>query len=108
MPDFAPKNGRAEIINLLGERDWKPWWARNLTAAENAAVDEFLEYEPDVDQAWEDCLVDVKPCEQCGSLLAWWNPYGQQRCLRCDPPLKAIELLRWRRERAEEENGRAS
>lgn len=34
-----------------------------------------------------------EPCPQCGGLMFWWNPWGERRCLACDPPTRAIEVL---------------
>ena len=35
-----------------------------------------------------------EPCERCGTLELWQNALGRWRCLRCDPPERAIRLLR--------------
>ena len=42
------------------------------------------------------------PCPQCGSLELWETMSGRWRCMKCDPPERAIRLLekveriRWR------------
>ncbi len=34
------------------------------------------------------------PCPACGSMELWENPLGDWRCMACDPPTKAIQLLK--------------
>ena len=42
---------------------------------------------------WEDDVEPDDPCPGCGGLLFWWNAWGDQRCMACDPPTTAIRLL---------------
>jgi hypothetical protein len=44
--------------------------------------------------AWEDCFDPPDPCPNCGGLLCWWTLLGNQRCLVCDPPVKAMGALK--------------
>ncbi len=92
---------KAEIMEVVGKRDWRPWWSDRLTVAENASVDEFMCYPPDefvADKDWESGPVGIEPCTACGCLPAWWDGWGNKRCLKCDPPLQAIRLLKRKRE----------
>ena len=33
------------------------------------------------------------PCPRCGGLAAWETITGRWRCMKCDPPTKAIKVL---------------
>jgi hypothetical protein len=35
----------------------------------------------------------VTACKRCGSLELWWNGHGETRCLWCNPPTAAMNLL---------------
>ena len=41
-----------------------------------------------------DCIDpdDLDPCPKCGTLELWQTLFGNWRCLRCDPPIKAQRL----------------
>ena len=36
---------------------------------------------------------EPKPCGQCGSLELWQTMTGRWRCMKCDPPTRALEAL---------------
>ena len=61
---------------------------------------QLVERQPDVaapalgPDGWpEDSVEPGDPCASCGSLLFWWNPLGDRRCMACDGPSTAIRLL---------------
>jgi len=47
---------------------------------------------------WDHCADPSPPRPACNGLAWWWNPWGERRCVVCDPPTRAIRTL----ERAEE------
>ncbi len=85
----------------------------NSPASVDAAVGHHLEYRDDlatdddllgnngtfdevvdtVDLWPGDDTVDLSPCESCGGLDLWETLTERWRCLRCDPPTKAIKTL---------------
>jgi len=78
---------KASLLQLIPEPRERPaWWVDHLTDAQNEAVDEFMA-RPAIEDSI--AIIDVTPCGRCDSLLAWWDAWGSQHCLRCDPPLKA-------------------
>ena len=88
---------KAEILDLVAARDWKPWWDKSLSAVENMAVDDFMRIGDDgpvEDGDWDQGLIDTFPCPTCGHLLAWWDMLGGQHCIRCESPLKSSLLSR--------------
>jgi hypothetical protein len=50
--------------------------------------------EPDLD---EEAVDPPAPCQQCGSLMAWWDVLGGVHCMDCEPPVRSERL----REQAE-------
>ncbi len=46
-----------------------------------------------VDVTWE-TADEIVPCPSCGSLMAWWDAKDRRRCMDCDPPTKARQLIR--------------
>ena len=44
---------------------------------------------------WEGSIKPPKPCSECGGIIFWWNPLGDQRCMVCDPPLTADRFLEY-------------
>ena len=46
-----------------------------------------------VSTPWPDDYVEPPPCEKCGGMELWENPLGDWRCMKCDPPTRAIRLL---------------
>ena len=41
----------------------------------------------------EECIEPPDPCPNCRGLVFWWDIPGDQRCMACDPPVKAIRAL---------------
>lgn len=41
-----------------------------------------------------DSIDPPEPCSDCGGLMFWWNAFGDQRCLACDPPARVDRYLR--------------
>lgn len=60
----------------------KPVFERDVVVTFDTTGPWPAEHEP-----WPD------PCERCGTLELWQNALGRWRCLRCDPPTKAIRAL---------------
>lgn len=95
---------KAEILTLLSASASPPepapdrpsWWSPDLSDRDSAILDEFLGLDMGAPTDWEgdDCLVDVAPCPACGSLFAWWDAWGNQHCLKCKPPLRAIKAAK--------------
>lgn len=77
----------AEFAFRVGVDDSPPIEQPNAELAE-------LDPEPDPPGLEFIDLADVKPCPKCGSLIAWWNPLGRQRCMNCEPPVAARRALR--------------
>jgi hypothetical protein len=48
-----------------------------------------VEYDDTVEIDW----TTLTPCKRCGSLELWWNGEGATRCLWCEPPTAAMNLL---------------
>ena len=42
---------------------------------------------------WPEAEPWPEPCPVCGTLEMWQNMTGRWRCMKCDPPRKAIRLL---------------
>ena len=42
---------------------------------------------------WPDDYIEPDPCQNCNSLELWQNATDRWRCMKCDPPTKAIRLL---------------
>lgn len=89
---------KSEILALLSAEPPRApqrpsWWSHDLSDRDNEILDEFLGIDMGEITDWDgdDCLIDIAPCPACGSLLAWWDAWGNQKCFRCDPPLRAIK-----------------
>jgi hypothetical protein len=103
---------KAALLKLLPEPKARPpWWSDDLSDADNAAVDEFMQYGPEGPEGevagWEAALAGVAPCPQCGSLWAWWDGWGNQHCRTCDPPIQSLRLARKARRLRERATHRA-
>lgn len=52
---------------------------------------------------WDDGEAPGEPCPLCNGLAVWWDAWGEEHCMQCDPPtaatrhLQSIEELRRRR-----------
>ena len=95
------KQHKPAVIELVAARDWKPWWDKSLSAAENMSIEDFMQFsngDPEAIPDWEHGPVESSPCTSCGFLLSWWDMMGGQHCLRCEPPLTSIRLVKQRDE----------
>jgi hypothetical protein len=48
-----------------------------------------VNYDDTVELDW----TNVTPCKRCESLELWWNGNGEARCMWCEPPTAAMNLL---------------
>ena len=86
------KRHKAELLAVL-----EP--AKALDEANLAPVAETgepAENRPEVADGpdpWGMAIDPPEPCPGCGGLAVWWNPLGGRRCLRCEPPTRAIRVL---------------
>ena len=40
---------------------------------------------------WEECVEPREPCRACGSLVLWWDFFGNLHCTACDPGKSLFE-----------------
>ncbi len=43
-------------------------------------------------EEYDEVVEPLDPACECGSLMFWWNSYGDQRCMECDPPKGGAKL----------------
>ena len=67
------------------ERQW--WWADNLSTTDNMAIDEFMDYDPELGPAGEvEEIILTDGCHDCGSILGWIDLQGNEHCLGHEKP----------------------
>ena len=60
----------------------------------NPHLPERLIFDADC-MVWENNIEPPDPCSECGGIIFWWNPLGDQCCMACKPPLTADRLLEY-------------
>ncbi len=81
--ELAPKDIEAIRLN-------KAALLSLLEGSDHEAYSDCGDFDP---QHWDD-LPEPVDCLKCGSFNSWWDLLGDRHCMTCDPPLKAIRLLK--------------
>jgi hypothetical protein len=87
--DCQPKPSGLVNKMVLVNLDGTAAWTRYPNEIEIDQADEAD------DATWESAD-EIIPCSSCGSLMAWWDAKDRRRCMDCDPPTKARQLIRER------------
>jgi hypothetical protein len=89
--DQIELEGPKEVIteHLLGEVARRKAEIVALLSSKTGCDDAIHSNQDDI----EIDLKSIPECPRCGSLEKWWNALGKARCLWCDPPTTAMNLL---------------
>lgn len=72
---FGVSGGPHSPERWLAQQDWSQWAYR---------AGRWIGPDADAGGDWNS-LPDPAPCQTCGSILAWWNCWGERRCEVCEP-----------------------